>query len=166
MYFKVCSTCSEFKDLSFFEKRVDSKDGYRQCCRACKNIQAKKAQVVRIDKDSLNYWKLRATSLNSWGGRRTGKAGKTIRSSKPIKGIELEALYSNQPFCRYCKLQLLKENVVFDHKLPLSRDGLHDITNLDIVCKDCNTLKSVRTSEEFEIFLKDYLQRFANPVVS
>lgn len=36
-----------------------------------------------------------------------------------------------------------------EHKIPLSRGGLHAIENLDISCQSCNCSKNTKTVEEF-----------------
>lgn len=50
--------------------------------------------------------------------------------------------------CYYCSCDL---NGVYDvdHKLPLSRGGLHSIENLCLACPCCNRRKHTRTEEEF-----------------
>jgi hypothetical protein len=37
---KTCIHCDEEKDLELFSKRKSSKDGYRNICKSCKNIQS------------------------------------------------------------------------------------------------------------------------------
>jgi 5-methylcytosine-specific restriction endonuclease McrA len=114
-----------------------------------------------ILKDDIFFWKTRANYLNNASGRRRGKAGLIISSSEPIKAEELLELYILQnKSCSYCKITLDKKDIVFDHKIPLSREGKHDINNLVVSCKDCNNLKSTRNSEEFANFLKLYISRF------
>ena len=159
--FKKCNKCLEIKELGFFEKRPDSKDGFRNYCRSCKNKRQTQRITERILKDDVFFWKTRANYLNNASGRRRGKAGFIISSSEPIKAEELLELYILQnKSCSYCKITLDKKDIVFDHKIPLSREGKHDINNLVVSCKDCNNLKSTRNSEEFANFLKLYISRF------
>lgn len=77
-----------------------------------------------------------------------------------IQPCELANLYSVHPFCSYCKIDLPKEFVVFDHKIPMARGGEHNIENICVCCKDCNNLKGTRTEIEFTNFLKSYVNRF------
>lgn len=90
---KICSKCKIEKPLSQFEKRKDSKDGYRQ-------------------------------------------------------------------YCRDCKIELQKDMIVFDHKIPLCKNGKHEIDNIVICCSDCNHLKWDKSYEEFLLFLPTYINRF------
>ena len=36
-----------------------------------------------------------------------------------------------------------------DHKIPYSRGGLHEISNLVVCCTSCNASKGNRTPEEY-----------------
>lgn len=157
---KTCSKCGEQKPLTHFEKRWDSKDGYRRSCRDCRAVQTSAAQQRWLERNFPKYWDLRAKSLNSWSARRKGKAGKIIQKSPPIQGKDLEILYETDPKCYYCRINLERGKVVFDHKIPLSRGGTHDVSNVCIFCSDCNQLKATRTEEEFKEFLVDYVSRF------
>ncbi|MCU0537956.1 MAG: HNH endonuclease [Hydrococcus sp. Prado102] len=160
MVTKICSKCGELKKINDFEKRSDSKDGYRRYCRLCKKIQTDRAIQKWIEKNQPQYWSMRSKSLNSSGSRRKGLAGQIIKLSEPLKAEDLKELYEKSPCCFYCQVQLNKEQVVFDHKIPLSRNGLHHITNISVTCQDCNQLKGKKTDDEFRQFLQQYLKRF------
>ena len=41
--------------------------------------------------------------------------------------------------CKYCKN---KENLTVDHKNPKCKGGSDDLSNLQCLCKKCNSLKS------------------------
>ena len=157
---KTCSKCKITKELIDFEKRVDSKDGYRNYCRTCKNLRQNKRLQERKKEDDLFFWKDRAKSLNNPFGRRKGKAKNIISNSLKISATELNEIYKVNPNCYYCKIPLNKENVQFDHDIPLSKEGTHTIDNLKICCKDCNQLKGTRTAIEFQDFIKIYISRF------
>ncbi|MBO0352373.1 HNH endonuclease [Phormidium pseudopriestleyi FRX01] len=157
---KVCSKCGKDKDVEQFEKRLDSKNGRRQYCRACKKVQTDKAIEKWKENNKPQYWRLRADSLNSKGARRKGIAGQVIANSYPFKGDDLKNLYESSPCCYYCGIPLEKEKVVFDHKTPLSREGKHHIENMAISCHDCHQLKGTKTEYEFSTFIEDYIKRF------
>jgi len=150
---KQCRKCNKIKHLSCFGKRSDSKDGYRNDCKECVS------QRVKVWGKN-NFWKNRAKSFNNGSGRRNGKAGDIIRNSEPISENALKKLYESEPSCSYCKIELEKEHVVFEHKTPLSRGGKHCIQNVCISCRDCNQLKGTRTEDEFQKFIFSYIERF------
>jgi len=162
---KKCSKCLEIKQLHEFETRSDSKDGYRNYCRKCKCKRHNERLKERHLEDKNLYWKIRTNDLNKASGRK-GVAKIVIKNSIPIPYQAIFKLYENQPYCNYCKIQLEKENFVLDHKTPLSRGGKHEINNITGCCKDCNQLKSTRNSEEFELFIINYLSRFPNTVLT
>lgn len=159
MIMKICSKCGKEKELNCFEKRFDSKDGYRQYCRECKN-SLHNIRLIERRKDIDFFWLERAKYLNNPTGRRRGKASNIIANSENISFCDLKKLYNSNPKCFYCNVELLKEDVTFDHKIPLSKEGTHTIDNLTICCRDCNQLKGIKTDSEFKDFLKNYIKRF------
>jgi len=67
---------------------------------------------------------------------------------------ELNELFEQQEgFCYYCGELLYssfdKDGVHVDHKIPLSRGGQNDITNIALSCARCNLQKGTKTPEEF-----------------
>lgn len=51
--------------------------------------------------------------------------------------------------CAYCKTLLPLRGFHVDHKLPVSRGGTNDRSNLHLTCARCNLLKRTMTHEEF-----------------
>lgn len=51
--------------------------------------------------------------------------------------------------CKYCNVELTFKNYVCDHIVPLSRGGLSTKSNLQIICKRCNTQKGPMLEEEY-----------------
>lgn len=40
--------------------------------------------------------------------------------------------------CRYCHAT---EDLTIDHKIPIIQGGTHEVSNLQCLCRNCNTLK-------------------------
>ncbi len=73
---------------------------------------------------------------------------------------EVRALFFQhygQP-CRYCKKVLDVSNIVCDHIYPISMGGTSLISNLQIICKSCNTRKGSLKDEDFQALL-EFLNR-------
>lgn len=60
--------------------------------------------------------------------------------------------------CSYCG----KKSNEVDHKIPLSKGGLHVLDNLQRVCKYCNLAKLDKTHEEFLLWIKDTYEYLLN----
>ncbi len=58
--------------------------------------------------------------------------------------IEKCAMFAN--LCAYCGEAKL---LTVDHKVPLSRGGSNDITNIVPACGPCNSRKHTRTAHEY-----------------
>lgn len=57
--------------------------------------------------------------------------------------------------CKYCKS---KENLTIDHKIPISRGGTDDPSNLQCLCKKCNMMKSGMLDSEIKRVIKYFLE--------
>lgn len=47
--------------------------------------------------------------------------------------------------CRYCKS---KEDLTYDHKIPLIQGGKDEVNNIQVLCKNCNTMKSAMSQNK------------------
>jgi len=63
--------------------------------------------------------------------------------------IDYEALYQASPQCFYCGKPLKREEVHFDHYVPLSKGGSHSESNIRIACPFCNMSKKDKMPEDF-----------------
>lgn len=156
---KICSKCGLTKATDNFYKNPLSKNGYRSQCRQCE-LSTRAANHIKKKRDNEAYfWRMKAKYANDARFRTISSKNKMVSKIQPN---ELAELYSKNPFCNYCGIDLAKEIVVFDHKIPMARDGEHKIENICVSCKDCNNLKGTRTEIEFILFLNLYVSRFKN----
>lgn len=51
--------------------------------------------------------------------------------------------------CAYCRCDLRTSGDVVDHKLPLSRGGRSDASNIHLTCPTCNREKGARSHHEY-----------------
>lgn len=61
---------------------------------------------------------------------------------KSIKAWMQRVLDSESAVCYYCQNTVEKENIHFDHIIPLSKGGNHSPDNLCVSCATCNQSKS------------------------
>jgi 5-methylcytosine-specific restriction endonuclease McrA len=90
----------------------------------------------------------------------TAKAGLVARSKKydvecnitvdELRHLVYEAY--GKP-CKYCGRPITIKNLVFDHIVPISRSGVSNKENLQIICKTSNGMKGSLTEEHFDILL-------------
>lgn len=60
----------------------------------------------------------------------------------------------DRPVCVFCAARATS----IDHVIPLSRGGLHVLSNLRLLCNDCNRAKHAKTDKEFI----EWLERLVN----
>ena len=61
----------------------------------------------------------------------------------------IQILEERDTYCKYCNLHIKIYGYHIDHIIPLSKGGLHDINNLQLICASCNHKKGNKLEEEF-----------------
>lgn len=156
---KKCIKCKGNKSIINYSKRKDSVDGHYHTCKECSKTIAKLNRAKRL-KTFIGYITERVRDLNKASGRKTGKANDIIKNSTPITTIDIINLINKDCKCYYCGYKDDIKLLVFDHKIPLSRNGKHNIENICISCPECNNLKGTKTDVEFKKFIIEYIKRF------
>lgn len=67
--------------------------------------------------------------------------------------FRLLAFLNKRPLCRYCQKVVEIKTVSFDHKIPVSRGGSLDLSNVEFICSSCNKRKGDFTDGEYESLL-------------
>jgi 5-methylcytosine-specific restriction endonuclease McrA len=170
---KKCNKCEEWKDLSDFTKSKVTKDGLRHYCRECESIrwklwyQANKEKRSQYNREYLPANRDKRQAYNkTYRAKNPGKStetSRTWRENNPEKskakwhkrqaqklgnggsytGAEWKALcdhYGNK--CLACRES---KPLTVDHVVPVSKGGSNDISNIQPLCRSCNTSKLDKT---------------------
>ncbi len=127
------------KTLKYFrdnrEDRLEKKRAYHHANKERCNAKKRKWNQDNPGRRREQQWKYKAQKKNQLG-------------FLPDKFEDL--LWDEQEgLCFYCQADLKLTGYHLDHMAPLSRGGLHDISNLCLACPDCNLSKGTKTAEEF-----------------
>lgn len=164
---RICSRCLKVRHLSEFSTSMGNRKGkINQLCDEC--LSKMYLSPNRINDSGFTYgvWRRRAYALNSNARHRLSREEcKIVHISELpfiFKPQDMLAMFNAQNGkCFYCKIDLTTKNAQGDHRIPLSRNGTHEPTNVVLVCADCNRLKFTKTEEEFLQFIGEYTKRFA-----
>jgi len=174
---KRCSKCLKKRQLSEYATSQSRGRGKRNSiCDACLTSIYTNKYRLSADKDigSINYWRRRAYCTNTAARARLAR----IRSVKVseislfdlvwvCKPQDLVKLFEEQRgVCGYCGISLEAANIHVDHKKPLSADGEHVYSNIQLTCSDCNRLKHTRDDTAFRKFMSDYASRILTKEVT
>lgn len=151
---KVCSCCLQEKNKNFFNKHSNKFDGLSCYCKECSRKKQKTDTVKAIVKRSRekskvkNIVRYRCTSFRGNSRKR--------HESEPPTIDQLEELVRKQLNigCFYTKEKITEKDFGIDHKIPLSRGGTNDISNLCVVTQSINKAKGNMTDTEFKQLLK------------
>ena len=151
---KVCSCCLQEKSKDQFNKHSNKFDGLSCYCKKCSKEKQKTTTVKATQKRSRDKSKIknivryRCTSFRSNSRKR--------HESEPPTIDQLEDLVRKQlPIgCFYTKNTITEKDFGIDHKVPLSRGGTNNISNLCIVTQSINKAKGNMTDVEFKQLLK------------
>lgn len=148
---KLCKDCNQELSIDNFHIDRDSIDGRNTRCSVCARDYKKKLKNYKISR--------RVSDANGNCGGRGKTRNKNIKDKITTEEV-VNLLNQQHNKCFYCQVDITDSNISLDHATPLSKDGKNIISNIDIVCKDCNMLKGIRTKEEFLKFLNIYILRF------
>jgi 5-methylcytosine-specific restriction endonuclease McrA len=73
-----------------------------------------------------------------------------------ISGDDIRQLFydSYNTGCKYCGKPLTYKTIACDHIVPLSKKGKSIISNLQLICKTCNTRKGPLDEDDFVLLIE------------
>lgn len=128
---------------------------YEKICFSCEKPYFPKVGSYKSTKfcSSTCYYKKQAEYLKERGVYKGGYNRETYIITWLIARGEKDF---NAP-CHWCGTPLAPNNYNLDHVIPRSkcktREEMTNIDNLVVSCKSCNSLKSSKKAEDFEIIL-------------
>lgn len=137
-----CTKCKLLKPLSSFHKDKTKLSGFRAVCKSCR---------YELEKDK-NALYLKTLNGKASSANRKNKRRALINSSSDnsiTTPLLMKKREEQNHKCYYCGLPFdytTKRSVHLDHVIPLSKGGIHSITNVVWSCQKCNLLKSNKTT--------------------
>ena len=79
----------------------------------------------------------------------TKRREQIIAQSTGLMTSKFVSLIYSVEYCYYCKQATAEDRRTMDHKIPVSKGGLHDPQNIVMACLSCNSSKQDLTESEF-----------------
>lgn len=90
----------------------------------------------------------RVRKLNYYYSHYSKKFNLYKKDAYRVTLADIQKLYSAEN-CYYCNRKLTDDEKTVDHKLPVSRGGTNEMSNLVISCQPCNSQKKNQTEQEY-----------------
>lgn len=167
------SQLNKYKGAGKFCSKDCSKNGTTKVCVICGKEISSYNDIGKYceehkGKHYLNFEGIEKRAFTLGGNLRIGKGKKETLIRMLTEAVDTP--------CRYCKTVISIKNASIDHKQPFSSSGLDRRKvktlgerrhidrpeNLEIICKNCNTLKGDMSDIEYSTLL-DFLH--ANPTI-
>lgn len=138
-------------------------DPFCGCATACIAAQIEDREWVGIDispkaADLVKERMMREVGLFYQGINRTKRPSRTdLGRIMPYSDIKNKRyLYGEQGgFCNGCEEHFKMRNLTVDHIIPRAKGGTDHISNLQLLCGACNSMKGTRPQEELLVMLTD-----------
>lgn len=160
---RICTACEVFKVWEDFKGHTRSKTGRSSKCRECYKLgrlstgrkkelsSAKDRRKFLVKNEPLKAKSMTLRSSFMTRDREFWSDRSHVPTSKQIE----DWLISQQPFvCFYSGESLSVKNLTVDHKVPLSRGGRSEFSNLCICSSSMNSAKGKMDYKEFIDLLK------------
>lgn len=77
------------------------------------------------------------------GKPRKRKQRKMSKTDRLFYKLDREKMWEDQDRrCKYCKEKIARDELTFDHVIPISVTGYHGLDNCVVACEDCNQRKA------------------------
>lgn len=168
---KQCSTCKTIKPVSEFRTCSTDRSGYEPLCIECRRSSARKwhannkdwikkyeeehyeethryrnEYTKKYNKRPENIAKRHAREQTQRGriyNRNRSAFRRAARKESDVSPEKLQRFLDSQSKCCYCKRPFnSKRKKTVDHVIPISKGGLHMMSNLAVACLSCNSSKN------------------------
>ena len=176
---KVCCRCNRLLPSTEFYKTKYEKSGLRSQCKVCWKPIHQNWYLKNKDRNKKNSQRWTLRNLNRATEYRKSYS-KSYRSSHRAEMAQRERKHQAAPivwklvseedwktlvslFGSRCLLCGETRNLTIDHIIPVSRCGYHEISNLQPLCKSCNSSKhdKIIDARPFEINSIEELRKLA-----
>lgn len=174
---KQCSKCKAFKEATAFSLR-STPDGLHYWCKACVSADTMKRYHTdplyhqQANRRSIDHFKAkyaRDPEFKRQHNRQTSAWSRARYATDPIFRqwkLDYHAAYKRKAirdgtltssilwrlYCTWtgmCPFCLTVAEPSLDHIIPISQGGLHSLSNVQLMCKMCNSSKNDLTMDEW-----------------
>lgn len=148
---KHCSKCGVLKPLSEFHKNKNFPDGHQYKCKECARQTAREHHQANREKhtEQMREYKKTLAGKSAFKAARARIRAKKLDADGIILAEDVFTQYERQEGkCFYCG-KIVGLEFHLDHKIPLSRGGSNNLSNVVITCAWCNLHKRTKLPHEW-----------------
>lgn len=162
---RMCSVCERILAYSAFARYKRARDGRAPQCKECRKIADSKHYWSTVEEHKIAWqeWKeknrpakpkkARSESYYAQIGKERTQRKNLQKGNVPSDCKEfLIEIYGDLCMNPFCTRKITDSNsLTLDHVVPLRNGGLHCISNMQLLCKGCNSAKSNKHSADFRL---------------
>lgn len=138
---KRCPGCGYELSRQAFYRDVKTKDGLASLCRACQQLYRDNHKEGRALSDRT--W--RQANPEKCAASKAKRRASKVEAGGEYTGAEFAAL--KEATGNACLCCGAAGDLAADHVIPLSKGGPNDISNIQPLCKSCNSTKGVKSTD-------------------
>lgn len=137
------------KQKKYAENNKDKIAEYKKQYREYNRISIKKKFKKYSEKINARRREFYKTEEGNAAIKNINQCRRSITKQGDVTTKQLLTLQQNAKVCYWCGISLKKAKVHVDHYEPLSKGGLHTLSNLVISCSSCNLSKKDKSPFKF-----------------
>ena len=155
-----CKVCSSISHKQYVNKNVEVLREYRKewYKKNREVVLAKRVQYVKDNPEKIKAWRVNNPEKAAEADRRSRAKRKQAEVGFVHPDAKQIFLQIQRDCCGICWEPIEEEyphpDIHLEHIVPLSRGGIHDMSNLQVAHGRCNDRKLGRTQEEYEEYLR------------
>lgn len=167
---KKCFRCENFKPFVEFYGSKLNKDGLRGYCKTCVKVMSGQWYQNHKERCKINQMKWclknrdkRSTQNKEWRKKNPekqkgiNKREYAKRKTNKLGFFDMKQWRNILDFYGHvCMACGESKDLTIDHVIPLSKGGIHDHSNIQILCNICNKIKGTKSIDYRKIFQSQY----------
>lgn len=118
-----------------------------------KNNKEKRKEYLEKNKEKIKNYRKQYSQTDTYKAslKNSKYKRRALEKNGDVTSAQICELQKNAKTCYWCNTSLKNKKINIDHYVPLSKGGLHSISNLVVSCRKCNLTKNAKDPYQFAL---------------